>query len=89
MVVVNSEKPRRGLVEPREITLHGHRVSYRAAGSGPLLVLIHGIAGSSATWEEVLPRLAERYTVVAPDLLGHGSSAKPWRPGRESASTSS
>jgi pimeloyl-ACP methyl ester carboxylesterase len=80
MVVVNcenSEKLHRGLVEPREITLHGHRVSYRAAGSGPLLVLIHGIAGSSATWEEVLPRLAERYTVVAPDLLGHGLSAKP------------
>ena len=64
-------------MEPREITLHGHQVSYRAAGSGPLLVLIHGIAGSSATWEQVLPRLAERYTVIAPDLLGHGSSAKP------------
>jgi len=64
-------------MEPREITLHGHRVSYRAAGSGPLLVLIHGIAGSSATWEDVLPELAERYTVVAPDLLGHGQSAKP------------
>jgi pimeloyl-ACP methyl ester carboxylesterase len=77
MVVVNHEKPHRGPVEPREITLHGHRVGYRAAGNGPLLVLIHGIAGSSATWEEVLPRLAERYTVIAPDLLGHGSSAKP------------
>jgi pimeloyl-ACP methyl ester carboxylesterase len=77
MVVVNSDMSGRATVEPREITLHGHRVSYRTAGSGPLLVLIHGIAGSSATWEEVLPRLAERYTVVAPDLLGHGSSAKP------------
>jgi pimeloyl-ACP methyl ester carboxylesterase len=64
-------------MEAREITLHGHRVSYRAAGSGPLLVLVHGIAGSSATWEQVLPRLAEHYTVVAPDLLGHGDSAKP------------
>jgi pimeloyl-ACP methyl ester carboxylesterase len=77
MVGVNSEKLARGPVELREITLHGHRLSYRAAGSGPLLVLIHGIAGSSATWEHVLPRLAERYTVVAPDLLGHGFSAKP------------
>ncbi|HSP97972.1 MAG TPA: alpha/beta hydrolase [Candidatus Dormibacteraeota bacterium] len=64
-------------MEPREITLHGHRVSYRAAGSGPLLVLIHGIAGSAATWEEVVPGLAEHFTVVAPDLLGHGHSAKP------------
>ncbi len=77
MVVANSEKPHREPVEPREIKLHGHRFSYRAAGSGPLLVLIHGIAGSSATWAEVLPQLAEHYTVVAPDLLGHGSSAKP------------
>ena len=77
MVVVNSDRLGRGTVEPREITLHGHRVSYRAAGSGPLLVLVHGIAGSSATWEQVMPRLAERYTVVAPDLLGHGLSAKP------------
>jgi pimeloyl-ACP methyl ester carboxylesterase len=64
-------------MEAREITLHGHRVSYRAAGSGPLLVLIHGIAGSSATWEEVLPGLATCCTVIAPDLLGHGQSAKP------------
>jgi pimeloyl-ACP methyl ester carboxylesterase len=77
MVVVSTDMSRGGIGEPREITLHGHRLSYRAAGSGPLLVLIHGIAGSSATWEEVLPRLAEHCTVVAPDLLGHGQSAKP------------
>jgi pimeloyl-ACP methyl ester carboxylesterase len=77
MANVSSNISGRGTVEPCEITLHGHRVSYRAAGSGPLLVLIHGIAGSSATWAEVLPRLAEHYTVVAPDLLGHGDSAKP------------
>jgi pimeloyl-ACP methyl ester carboxylesterase len=78
MNTVNSNTTADGArMEPREITLHGHRVSYRAAGSGPLLVLIHGIAGSSATWEEVMPGLAEHYTVVAPDLLGHGQSAKP------------
>jgi pimeloyl-ACP methyl ester carboxylesterase len=61
-----------------EITLHGHRVSYRTAGDSPdVLVLIHGITGSSATWADVMPALGERYTVVAPDLLGHGQSAKP------------
>ena len=60
-----------------EITLHGHRVSYRRAGWGPVVVLIHGITGSSLTWEHVIEPLAERYTVVAPDLLGHGESAKP------------
>ena len=57
--------------------LHGHRVAYRLAGSGPLIVLVHGITSSSATWERVVPALAERYTVLAPDLLGHGQSAKP------------
>jgi pimeloyl-ACP methyl ester carboxylesterase len=60
-----------------EIALHGHRVFYRAAGSGPVLVLVHGITSTSATWANVLPYLAERYTVIAPDLLGHGASAKP------------
>jgi pimeloyl-ACP methyl ester carboxylesterase len=64
-------------MEHEEITLHGHRVSYQRAGWGPLLVLIHGIAGSSDTWDDVIEQLAERYTVVAPDLLGHGASAKP------------
>jgi len=64
-------------MEPLEVTLHGHRLSYRSGGSGPVLVLIHGITGSAATWDDVLPWLAERHTVVAPDLFGHGRSAKP------------
>ena len=64
-------------MEHEEITLHGHRVSYRRAGWGPLVVLVHGITGSSDTWQDVIEPLAERYTVVAPDLLGHGESAKP------------
>ncbi len=58
-------------------TLHGHEIAYRAAGSGPVLLLVHGMAGSSATWQHVIPSLAEHYTVLAPDLLGHGDSAKP------------
>jgi pimeloyl-ACP methyl ester carboxylesterase len=61
-----------------EITLHGHRVVYRTAGTGgPVVLLIHGITGSAKQWDEIVPLLAERYTVVAPDLLGHGESAKP------------
>src|SRR3989442_1708301 len=61
-----------------EITLHGHRVVYRTAGSGgPVILLIHGITGNARQWDPVIPLLAERYTVVAPDLLGHGESAKP------------
>lgn len=41
------------------------------------VLLIHGLAGSSKTWDAVMPALAERYDVIAPDLLGHGESAKP------------
>lgn len=66
-----------GLDALREIILHGHRVFYRGAGSGPVVVLVHGITSTSATWANVLPYLAERFTVIAPDLLGHGESAKP------------
>ena len=64
-------------VEVRHIEIHGHRVGYRSGGTGPVLVLIHGMAGSSATWRLVMPALAERFTVIAPDLLGHGNSDKP------------
>jgi pimeloyl-ACP methyl ester carboxylesterase len=59
------------------VDLHGDRVAYREAGSGEVVVLIHGMAGSSETWEAVLPRLATNYRVIAPDLLGHGRSDKP------------
>ncbi len=62
---------------PNEMTLHGHRVSYRRGGSGPALLLLHGITNSSQTWEGVAPRLVERFTLIAPDLLGHGESATP------------
>ena len=60
-----------------EITLHGHRVSFRRAGWGPVILLLHGVAGSSETWGPVIEPLAEKYTIVAPDLIGHGESAKP------------
>jgi pimeloyl-ACP methyl ester carboxylesterase len=64
-------------VATEELELHGHRMTYRVAGEGPVLVLVHGIAGTSETWSEVMPWLAREHTVIAPDLLGHGRSAKP------------
>jgi pimeloyl-ACP methyl ester carboxylesterase len=64
-------------LERRELRLHGHPVAYYTAGSGPVLLLIHGITSSADAWREVVPALAEHYTGRRPDLLGHGGSAKP------------
>src|SRR3954454_3559200 len=56
------------------IELHGHRVAFRRVGSGPEVLLIHGIAGTSALWDALVPTVARSWTVVAPDLPGHGQS---------------
>jgi pimeloyl-ACP methyl ester carboxylesterase len=61
------------------VSIHGHRVGFRTVGEGPVVLLVHGMAGSSATWKHVIPALARRFTVIAPDLLGHGESGKPRR----------
>jgi pimeloyl-ACP methyl ester carboxylesterase len=63
----------------RHVSIHGHDVGYRRAGedSDEVVLLIHGLAGSSKTWDLVMPTLGDRYDVIAPDLLGHGESAKP------------
>jgi pimeloyl-ACP methyl ester carboxylesterase len=66
----------------REVhVVHGHRRALLVAGpplgTAPVVVLVHGIGDSSATWAEVAPELARTCTVLAPDLLGHGASDKP------------
>lgn len=58
-------------------TVHGYRRAFRMAGDGPALLLLHGIGDSSDTWAPVLDDLAAHYTVIAPDLLGHGRSDRP------------
>jgi pimeloyl-ACP methyl ester carboxylesterase len=60
-----------------QIELHGRRVIYRVAGSGPPVVLIHGMLNSSSHWQSVALNLASDHTVIAPDLIGHGDSAAP------------
>jgi pimeloyl-ACP methyl ester carboxylesterase len=64
-------------IERAEVTLHGHRVNFNIAGQGPAVVLIHGVAGRAGQWDQTAQLLAEHHTVIAPDLLGHGDSAKP------------
>jgi pimeloyl-ACP methyl ester carboxylesterase len=61
----------------QHVTIHGHRRAYVKAGKGPALLLIHGLGCTHRTWMPVLDSLARRYTVIAPDLLGHGESDKP------------
>jgi pimeloyl-ACP methyl ester carboxylesterase len=63
----------------RNVSIHGHDVGYRRTGEGndEVVLLIHGLAGSSKTWDLVMPTLGVRYDVIATDLLGHGESAKP------------
>lgn len=57
------------------VTLHGHSVAYVQKGSGPVLLLIHGMAGALGTWRSVIDPLARNATVLAVDLPGHGASS--------------
>jgi len=59
------------------VVVHGYRRAYRKVGSGPPLLLLHGMACDSTTWFPVIDQLAEHFTVIAPDMLGHGESDKP------------
>ena len=64
-------------LEVEYLTLHGHRRAFVRAGSGPALLLLHGLGCDHTTWDPVIRELARRHTVIAPDLLGHGLSDKP------------
>jgi haloacetate dehalogenase len=63
--------------ETRDIETSGARIRVRAGGAGPPLLLLHGYPQTSAMWRHVAPALAERFTVVCPDLRGYGASSKP------------
>ena len=59
------------------VVVHGYRRAFRISGSGPALLLLHGLGCDSSTWTDVIPALSKNFTVIAPDLLGHGESDKP------------
>ena len=61
--------------KPRAVEDHGRQMNFIEAGSGPVLLLIHGMAGTCANWESVIEPLAIHHTVIAPDFPGHGASA--------------
>jgi pimeloyl-ACP methyl ester carboxylesterase len=62
-------------LEERFAEVEGVRLRYFVGGSGPPLVLVHGLGGAAANWVELVPRLAPRYRLLVPDLPGHGGSA--------------
>jgi pimeloyl-ACP methyl ester carboxylesterase len=57
------------------VALHGRESGYLIGGEGPVLLLIHGMAGTCENWRSVIEPLARHHTVIAPDLPGHGLSA--------------
>jgi pimeloyl-ACP methyl ester carboxylesterase len=61
----------------RRTTLHGQELSYLDSGNGPAVLFIHGLLGSHRNWAHLVDALDTRHRVVAPDLIGHGASAKP------------
>jgi pimeloyl-ACP methyl ester carboxylesterase len=62
-------------LQAKTATIHGRAVTYAEAGEGSVLLLIHGMGGAFENWREVIEPLARHYTVIAPDLPGHGASA--------------
>jgi pimeloyl-ACP methyl ester carboxylesterase len=69
--------PRRTSPHLQHVTVHGHRRAYVRMGSGPVVLLLHGLGCDHTTWAPVMESLARTHTVIAPDLLGHGASDKP------------
>jgi pimeloyl-ACP methyl ester carboxylesterase len=66
-----------GRYDVEVVTIHGHRRAFVRAGSGPVVLLLHGLGCDHTTWDPVIERLSRHCTVIAPDLLGHGASDKP------------
>ncbi len=60
-----------------ELDVGGLRLHYRLEGSGPAVLLLHGLGSCGEDWVLQFPALTARYTVLAPDLRGHGQSARP------------
>src|SRR6266404_2703560 len=64
-------------IASRTAEVDGVRLQYLTVGKGPAVILLHGYAETSRMWRPILPVLAERFTVIAPDLPGIGDSAIP------------
>jgi pimeloyl-ACP methyl ester carboxylesterase len=73
--VAKRATPRPAEVSFKTAMLHGREIGYLGCGKGPVLLLVHGMAGTCENWRDVIEPLARHHTVIAPDLPGHGLSA--------------
>jgi pimeloyl-ACP methyl ester carboxylesterase len=64
----------------RDIVVDGIRLHVTEAGRGPALLMLHGLSATHANWEHTVAAFSSRFRVIAPDLPGHGRSAKPDAP---------
>jgi pimeloyl-ACP methyl ester carboxylesterase len=74
---VTARKPSAAPMVEGRMPLTGGAISYTEAGTGPAVLLIHGLGGTRRTWRHLIPALACTHTVIAPDLPGHGLSDPP------------
>ena len=63
-------------VAERSASVNGARINYKIAGSGPIVVLLHGYTQTSHMWLPLIPKLSPTHTVIAPDLRGIGASER-------------
>ena len=75
--VLAQAKPAAGAIESRFADVEGSRLHYLTAGKGPVVILLHGYTQTGRMWRPLFPRLADRFTVIAPDLPGIGDSGIP------------
>jgi len=61
----------------KEVLVFGQKINYVEAGSGPTVILLHGLGGSTVAWQFNIAPLAEKYHVIVPDQIGFGKSDKP------------
>ncbi len=66
-----------GEVADKYATVFGAKIHYLDAGSGPVVILLHGLGGSTSNWAPTIAPLAQKYRVIVPDQIGFGKSDKP------------
>src|SRR5271163_3332106 len=77
VTVAANADPATETIAARTATIDGLKLHYLISGHGPAVVLLHGYTQTSRMWRPIIPRLAEKFTVIAPDLPGIGDSGIP------------